>query len=168
MWKDFRQSQLCMRELLPTIFRVKMRTSVFGTCLNRSGKPQTELLEINGKISDDFRYVEVYNDNEITCEERNGRILLKGELADQSVAVITRFKKRMNAKLLDDKLLVECNEPPLYCQLVYDTDNFINPPEKLNFVDGKLQANIKNCAKKVIVKLYQDKFLQDEIILVRK
>lgn len=135
--------------------------------LNRSGKPQNELIEVDGKVSDQFRYVEVYNDNAVACQERNGKLLFKCELADKSVAVITRFKKSMEAEIKDNELTVKCSAPGMTCQVVYDADTFRNPPENLVFTNGKLQLKLKTGARKVIVKLYSGKYVKDEIIFKR-
>ena len=137
------------------------------TVLNRSGKVQKELLEVDGEFSDDYRYVEVYNDNAVSCEKRNGKILLKGELADKSVAVITRFKKLMTAEITGNELVVKCDSPDMTCQVIYGTDTFRNPPENLKFNNGELKVQLKDTAGKVIVKLYSGKYLKDEIIFTR-
>ena len=137
------------------------------TLLNRSGKVQKELLEVDGEVSDDYRYVEIYNDNVITCEENNGKLLFKGEVADKSVAVITRFKKSMDAEINGNELTVKCDKPSMTCQIIYDVDTFKNPPENLEFNNGELKISLKDGAKKVIVKLYNGKYLKDEIIFNR-
>jgi hypothetical protein len=137
------------------------------TLLNRSGKAQKELLAVDGEVSDDYRYVEIYNDNVITCEESNGKLLFKGEVADKSVAVITRFKKSMDAKINGNELTVKCDNPSMTCQVIYDVDTFKNPPENLEFNNGELKIQLKDGAKKVIVKLYNGKYLKDEIIFNR-
>ena len=137
------------------------------TVLNRSGKVQKELLEVDGEFSDDYRYVEVYNDNAVSCEKRNGKILLNGELADKSVAVITRFKKLMSAEITGNELVVKCDSPNMTCQVIYGADTFRNPPENLKFNNGELKVQLKDTAGKVIVKLYSGKYLKDEIIFTR-
>lgn len=137
------------------------------TLLNRSGKVQKELLEVDGEVSDDYRYVEVYNDNIVTAEQRNGKIIFKSELADNTVAVITRMKKLMSAEIDGNELIVKCDEPSMSCQIIYDVDTFKDPPENLEFNNGELKISLKDGAKKVIVKLYNGKYLKDEIIFNR-
>ncbi len=137
------------------------------TLLNRSGKAQKELLAVDGEVSDDYHYVEIYNDNEFACEERNGKLVITGEVADKSVAVITRFKKSMDAEINGNELTVKCDKPSMTCQIIYDVDTFKNPPENLEFNNGELKIQLKDGAKKVIVKLYNGKYLKDEIIFNR-
>ena len=137
------------------------------TLLNRSGKTQNELLAIDGEASDAYRYVEVYKDNEFTCEARGGRLVIKGDVADKSVAVITRFKKLMTAEISGNVLVVKCDSPGMTCQVIYDADTFRNPPENLEFSNGELKVQLKDGAGKVIVKLYSGKYLKDEIIFTR-
>ena len=62
---------------------------------------------------------------------------------------------------------VKCDKPSMTCQIIYDVDTFKNPPENLEFNNGELKIQLKDGAKKVIVKLYNGKYLKDEIIFNR-
>lgn len=137
------------------------------TVLNRSGKTADKLLEVPDHPGN-FRYIEVFNDLEVSAEKKAGLVLLSAPVANNEAAVIVRLVKQLEVTQNDDVLLVKVPDPAgKHCRIIFNDDNFMSPPENIFFENGLIRKKIPVGTKKIIIKLYNGKYLDDEVVIIR-
>ena len=137
------------------------------TVLNRSGKTVDKLLEVPDQPGN-FRYIETFRDLEVSAEKKDGRVMLSAPVQNNEAAVIVRFVKQLEAAEKDGVLLVKTADPAgKQCRIIFDDDHFMDPPENNFFENGVIRKKIPGGTKKIIVKLYNGKYLDDEVVISR-
>ena len=135
------------------------------TVFNRSGKTQSELLFLEN-ISGDFRYIDVYRDEEAHISKRDGKNILTYSLPDNEVAVITRFDRQLKAVVNNGELVVTATDTVgKHCRILFGKDDFMRPPEDIKFTGSEIRTVIPAGTDKIIIKLYNGKYLKDEMVI---
>ena len=124
-----------------------------------------DLLSVDTKR--DVHYMEMLHDVALSSKTKDGKTIISDRIEPQEVICIAELPNILNAKLIGQtlKVAVQKQTPDMRVEYFVGADDQ-EKASKLNLQDGKARTKISGDGN-IIVKLFRDKYLLDQVVILR-